>query len=141
MLLNAVGIGDPREYPFPVTQAELGDALGLTVVHVNRVLRLLREDGLVRLENGMVSVLDRARPTLAHCFRLLEALDTDEPRIRERRESMLDALPVLNPGSPPCSVDQLDTLLGLARVQNLPRAASWPSSPCGGCTSTCPSRR
>ena len=72
-------------------------------------------------------VLDRARPTVAHCRRLLEVLDSDEPRINDRRLAMLDALRVVDPGSTPCPVDRLDELLALARIQDLPRAASWPS--------------
>lgn len=40
---------------FPITQGLLADALGLTAVHVNRVLRNLREDGLASIGNhGMV---------------------------------------------------------------------------------------
>ncbi|MBV9828374.1 MAG: Crp/Fnr family transcriptional regulator [Alphaproteobacteria bacterium] len=58
---RVVGIGNERCYPFPVTQAELADALGLTVVHVNRVLRALREDHIIRVEGGTVFILDRDR--------------------------------------------------------------------------------
>ena len=31
----------------PVTQAELGDATGMSTVHVNRTLQELRRDGLI----------------------------------------------------------------------------------------------
>lgn len=63
MLLRfkAVGLAQENAYPLPVTQEELGDALGLTVVHINRVLRSLREDGLVRADRGGVSILDWER--------------------------------------------------------------------------------
>lgn len=45
----------------PLTQTEIGDILGLTGVHVNRMLRLLREDGLVDVEPGSLKILDAQR--------------------------------------------------------------------------------
>lgn len=33
-------------FPFPVTQAQLGDVTGLTPVHVNRTVQALRREGL-----------------------------------------------------------------------------------------------
>ena len=47
--LRATGaIGDGNyELPFPITQAELGHAVGLSAVHVNRTLQSLRRDGLI----------------------------------------------------------------------------------------------
>jgi CRP-like cAMP-binding protein len=47
-------------FPFAVTQFHLGDAAGLTSVHVNRILRGLREQGLVDVRNQQVRVLDWA---------------------------------------------------------------------------------
>ncbi len=41
--LQAVGLSDGITWSFPVTQVELGDATGLSVVHVNRTLKHLRE--------------------------------------------------------------------------------------------------
>jgi CRP-like cAMP-binding protein len=60
MLLRAkaVGLARDHEYPFPLTQTELADAIGLTVVHVNRVLRSLREDQLLKIDRNGVSILD-----------------------------------------------------------------------------------
>jgi CRP-like cAMP-binding protein len=45
-------------FPFHVTQAQLADATGLTVVHVNRVLRALRESGLAEASNHTMKVLN-----------------------------------------------------------------------------------
>ncbi len=42
----------------PLTQEHIGDALGLTAVHVCRTLRRLRQDGILNLSNGMLVVLD-----------------------------------------------------------------------------------
>jgi CRP-like cAMP-binding protein len=47
-------------YEFPVTQAQLGEASGLTAVHVNRSLKALREIGLVKWERGAVTIHDWA---------------------------------------------------------------------------------
>jgi CRP-like cAMP-binding protein len=45
-------------FSFPLTQAQLGDATGLTCVHVNRVLKSLRQDGLVKVGNRMAHIFD-----------------------------------------------------------------------------------
>jgi CRP/FNR family transcriptional regulator len=49
--------------PFPLTQRHVGDALGLSIVHVNRMLQQLQRDGLVRLKRGRLELLDE--PALA----------------------------------------------------------------------------
>lgn len=46
--LDACGATQSGSFAMPVTQEMLGDALGLSFVHVNRTLRRLREDGLVK---------------------------------------------------------------------------------------------
>jgi CRP-like cAMP-binding protein len=48
----------PRGFRLPLTQEAIGDALGLSVVHVNRVLRQLRLDGLIATREGLVWVLE-----------------------------------------------------------------------------------
>jgi CRP-like cAMP-binding protein len=45
--LDAHGLADNMGYHLPMTQAELADALGLTPVHLNRVIRSLEADGLI----------------------------------------------------------------------------------------------
>jgi CRP-like cAMP-binding protein len=42
----------------PLTQEMIGDALGLTPVHINRILRQLRERRLVVLHNKTLQILD-----------------------------------------------------------------------------------
>jgi CRP-like cAMP-binding protein len=56
--LKAVGLSQNGSYDLPVTQAELGDALGLSTVHVNRTLQNLRSQGLIRLRGGRVTIED-----------------------------------------------------------------------------------
>jgi CRP-like cAMP-binding protein len=61
--LDAVGLasrdeGGARSFAWPVTQAELGDATGLSTVHVNRTLQALRRDGLVATHAGAITLPD-----------------------------------------------------------------------------------
>ena len=58
--LGVVGLGSEREYALPITQSELAECLGLTSVHVNRVLRELRERELVEFRSGRVMIADLA---------------------------------------------------------------------------------
>lgn len=56
--LKLVGLGSSLGFACPLSQYLLADALGLSAVHVNRVLRELREDGLVTFRNGQVEIHD-----------------------------------------------------------------------------------
>jgi len=56
--LALVGMGNRAGYDCPLTQYHLGDALGLSSVHVNRSLRKLRENGLATFRNGRVTFDD-----------------------------------------------------------------------------------
>ncbi len=50
--LGAIGQTNGHSFHMPVTQEELGDALGLSTVHVNRVLTELRNGGIVQWQGG-----------------------------------------------------------------------------------------
>ena len=56
--LKLVGMATGMSFACPLTQYMLADALGLSSVHVNRVLRELREDGLVTFQQGKVTYDD-----------------------------------------------------------------------------------
>ena len=56
--LEAVGLGSRTRFSLPITHADLGDACGLTSVHVSRVLKGLREGGLCTFKDGEVVVGD-----------------------------------------------------------------------------------
>ena len=58
MRLDVVGKARPDGFEFPLTQRELSECLGLTVVHVNRTLQELRRRNLVELENRQLTILD-----------------------------------------------------------------------------------
>ena len=57
--LDMVGRARSDGYGFPLTQRELSECLGLTVVHANRTLQELRRRGLVELENRQLTIRDR----------------------------------------------------------------------------------
>jgi CRP-like cAMP-binding protein len=59
--LEAIGRTDGWSFRFPLTQAELGDALGLSLVHVNRVVQALRSQSLVSWEGRIMTILDWKR--------------------------------------------------------------------------------
>ena len=56
--LKLVGLGTKAGYACPLSQYLIADALGLSAVHVNRVLRELREAGLVTFKDGTVTFDD-----------------------------------------------------------------------------------
>ncbi len=55
---EAAGLGERNSYELPMTQEQLGDSLGLTSVHVNRTLKGLEAEGLIRRSKRAVSVAD-----------------------------------------------------------------------------------
>jgi len=56
---HAVGLADDRRrIDWPITQSEMGDALGLSLVHVNRTLQQLRGAGLITLKDSVLIVHD-----------------------------------------------------------------------------------
>lgn len=59
--LRLVGVADHRSFELPLTQEILADTLGLSVVHVNRTLRRLRDDGLLRMKGDRVAIDDLDR--------------------------------------------------------------------------------
>ncbi len=67
--LEAAGLASRSEFSFPVTQADLADATGLTTVHVNRVLGSIRGDGLITWRGGKVVIPDWERLEQAGVFR------------------------------------------------------------------------
>jgi CRP-like cAMP-binding protein len=59
--LRVVGLADETGFAFPITQIDLAECAGMTSVHVNRVLRDLREEKLVEFRRGRVSILDGSK--------------------------------------------------------------------------------
>jgi CRP-like cAMP-binding protein len=59
--LEAAGLAAELAYELPMSQEQLADALGITPVHVNRVLRELDREGLVRRERRFIHIPDWER--------------------------------------------------------------------------------
>ena len=60
LYLRAVTLGmtDGDEFALPLSQLVLADALGMTAVHINRILKDLRLAGTMSLKRGSVNILD-----------------------------------------------------------------------------------
>lgn len=56
--LNAVGLASDHSCDLPITRTELGDALGITTVHVNRVLQKMRAEGLIQTKGTVLTIPD-----------------------------------------------------------------------------------
>jgi len=48
----------PNSFELPLTQTDLADALGLTPVHVNRKLQVMRQGSLIKLKSKNIEILD-----------------------------------------------------------------------------------
>jgi CRP-like cAMP-binding protein len=59
--LRILGLAEGGTIPLPLTQEDIGDATGLTSVHVNRMMRSLAEDGLIERSGGHLRFLDEDR--------------------------------------------------------------------------------
>lgn len=81
--LMAVGLGDERRFPMPLTQEVLADALGLSIVHVNRTLQHLRHEGLLETRGGYVELL---KPEV-----LIATSDFRQPRPLQREDGLQPA--------------------------------------------------
>ncbi|MCA2011592.1 Crp/Fnr family transcriptional regulator [Pararhodobacter sp. CCB-MM2] len=80
--LDFVGLADPGGFPFPLTQQELADSCGTTAIHMNRVVRKLRENGIAEISRGRVTVLDKDA--------LIEAGGFDPSYLYGKGDLMLD---------------------------------------------------
>ena len=58
--LSRVGLVADERFELPITQEELADAIGITAVHVNRMLQRLRRQGLVQWLERKLTILDSA---------------------------------------------------------------------------------
>ncbi|MBD8064562.1 Crp/Fnr family transcriptional regulator [Devosia sp. PTR5] len=61
------GLTEGGSFRFPLTQSDLADMLGISLVHANRTLQELRERGLLSFEQNRVTILRwEALRTLGH---------------------------------------------------------------------------
>ncbi len=71
----------------PISQVVFADALGMTPVHINRVLRDLRNAGVMELSRGSLRILDPVK--------LVQVAGFDENYLHRRRNTWPRDLPVL----------------------------------------------
>lgn len=56
-----IGLTNDGRFALPLSQLVLADALGMTAVHINRVLKKLRQSGAMALSRGSLDILDPAK--------------------------------------------------------------------------------
>jgi CRP-like cAMP-binding protein len=59
--LAMIGFTGTDTIPVPLTQEMLADALGLSIVHLNRTLQQLRREGLIQFKSGVMRLLQPDR--------------------------------------------------------------------------------
>ncbi|WP_245318550.1 helix-turn-helix domain-containing protein [Bradyrhizobium sp. DOA1] len=59
--LELIGQAENGTFELPITQVDLADCLGLSIVHVNRTLQQLRYEGLVATERKNYHLLEKVR--------------------------------------------------------------------------------
>ena len=59
--LRLIGRVDGDSFEMPLTQEQIGEALGITAVHANRVIKQVRQEGVVEFSRGRVTVLDEQK--------------------------------------------------------------------------------
>ena len=56
--LKLRGLNRDYTIQFPLLQVDIADTLGLTIIHVNRTLKALRKDGILKIEKHELTILD-----------------------------------------------------------------------------------
>ena len=56
--LQVIGLADEHSFELPVSQADLADVLGISHVHINRVVQSLRASGLITWSDNLVTIPD-----------------------------------------------------------------------------------
>ncbi|MDB5412591.1 MAG: cAMP-binding domain of or a regulatory subunit of cAMP-dependent protein kinase [Rubritepida sp.] len=92
--MRMVGVIDDQNFDFPVSQADIADATGLTPVHVNRMLQRLRDEKLIAIQGKTWTVLDpaglrKAAQFNANYLHLDRAKDEPESEAAERVKGLI----------------------------------------------------
>jgi CRP-like cAMP-binding protein len=58
--MKSVGLTNDGRFELPITQSELGETMGLSAVHVNRTIQILRSRNLIVLKGSSLEILDVA---------------------------------------------------------------------------------
>jgi CRP-like cAMP-binding protein len=74
--LKVVGQVQGARFEMPLTQEQIGEAMGVTSVHANRIVKQLRDDNVLEFHRGSVRVIDEQK--------LLELADFDRLYLHQR---------------------------------------------------------
>jgi CRP-like cAMP-binding protein len=77
--LQAVGYASENFFEMPLSQESIGDAVGLSAPHVNRMLGELRNEGLIAMSGHQITILDMAALQILGEFQSSYLLRTQIP--------------------------------------------------------------
>ncbi len=98
--LKLIGRATDSGFACPLSQEFLADALGLSLVHVNRILRQLRERGLITFKSGQISIHDLRGLTNVAQFDSSYLDHPTEPELTEPRKRRLVSPLAISRGRP-----------------------------------------
>ncbi len=81
--LGMAGVSQGERFPMPLTQELLSDVLGMSIVHVNRIIQQLRRERLADVKGGFVTIMEPERLKMITEFVPLpdmDALPEDAPK-------------------------------------------------------------
>jgi CRP-like cAMP-binding protein len=65
--LKVIGRGEGKRIDIPLTQEQIGEAMGITPIHANRIIKQLRAEGVMEFHRGYITILDKGKlAELAH---------------------------------------------------------------------------
>jgi len=65
---KSLALAKDGQCALPAVQSDIADALGLSTIHIHRVMRALRDDGLATLRNGLLHIQDWERLSALAAF-------------------------------------------------------------------------
>ena len=80
--LSAIGLAKSGSFRAPLTQEHMADALGLSLVHINRTLKQLRREGLIELTSGAVTLLKPGQLMALAGYEADAFVEADRPAVR-----------------------------------------------------------
>lgn len=83
--LSRSGHVDNGRCQIPITQQDIGDLLGLSAVHVNRVLRQLRKEGSIYISGRTLVITDTERPHVDIIEKDMKATTNGRRKVAESR--------------------------------------------------------
>jgi CRP-like cAMP-binding protein len=91
--LQAIGSASSNSFVMPLSQEGIGDVIGLSAPHVNRMLAELRRDGLIAMKGQEMRILDRAALQILGEFHPTYLVRTPIRQAQPRNRSSLSPPP------------------------------------------------